>query len=219
MADFIPPSDADFNTWQVNFVTYASANLAALGLTAPDLAPITAGQTAWASAYAAHTAAQASAQAARETKDEARADYVTAVRALVRRLQASPDVTDDERFALGINVRADRSPATVPTSRPVGSVSVTDRLRHTVAFVDEATPTSKAKPAGVMGCEIWVKVGATPPVDPSELRFLGLDTRTPYVAEYEGEDAGKPAHYMLRWVNKQGDAGPWSATVTATIPG
>jgi hypothetical protein len=46
-----------------------------------------------------------------------------------------------------------------------------------------------------------------------------LGTRTPYVAEYDGEDAGKPAHYMLRWVNKQGEAGPWSATVTATIPG
>ena len=62
MADFIPPSDADFNTWQVNFVTYASANLAELGLTAPDLAPITSGQTAWASAYAAHSSRAATAR-------------------------------------------------------------------------------------------------------------------------------------------------------------
>ena len=32
------------------------------------------------------------------------------------------------------------------------------RLQHTIHFADEATPTSKAKPAGVMGAEVWVKV-------------------------------------------------------------
>jgi hypothetical protein len=48
MPDYIPNSDADFNTWQENFYAYAAANLAALGLTAADLAPITAAQSAWA---------------------------------------------------------------------------------------------------------------------------------------------------------------------------
>ncbi len=34
-----------------------------------------------------------------------------------------------------------------------------------------------------------------PPVDPdTDLTFLGLDTRTPYLAEYGGADGGKPAH-------------------------
>jgi len=31
-----------------------------------------------------------------------------------------------------------------------------------------------------MGAEIWVKIGPTPPVDPGELTFLAVDTRTPY---------------------------------------
>lgn len=219
MADFIPQSDAEFDVWQGNFVTFASANLTALGLVAADLTPITAGQTAWASAFPAHTTAQAAAESARAAKDVARTDFVAVIRALVRRLQAPPAVSDAERLSLGITVRAERTPATVPTSRPVASVAVSERLRHTVSFTDEGTPTRKAKPAGVMGCEVWVKVGGTPPADPSELHFLGLDTRTPYVAEFDGADAGKPAHYMLRWVNKQGEQGPWSATVTATIPG
>ncbi len=92
------------------------------------------------------------------------------------------------------------------------------RLQHTVAFMDESTPTSKAKPAGVMGAEIWVKVGDAPPVDPdTDLTFLGLDTRTPYLAEYGGADGGKPAHYMARWVNAKGEKGPWSETLTVTI--
>ncbi len=34
MADYIPGGDAEFNAWLGNFVTYASANLANLGLVA-----------------------------------------------------------------------------------------------------------------------------------------------------------------------------------------
>ncbi len=51
----------------------------------------------------------------------------------------------------------------------------------------------------------------------SELRFLSVDTRTPYVADYPGEDGGNTAHYMLRWVATTGKKGPWSETASATI--
>ena len=48
-------------------------------------------------------------------------------------------------------------------------------------------------------------------------RFLSVDTRTPYVVDYPGEDAGKTAHYMLRWFATTGEKGPWSETASATI--
>jgi hypothetical protein len=104
-------------------------------------------------------------------------------------------------------------------TRPVGLVSTAQRLRHEIRFFDEATPTRKAKPDGVMGCEIWVKVGTTPPTDPSECTFLALDTASPYLAEFDGADAGKTAYHMLRWVTTRGEKGPWSETVAATIAG
>ncbi len=74
-----------------------------------------------------------------------------------------------------------------------------------------------------MGAEIRVKVGepqrglALPPTDPKELSFLSVDTRTPYVVDYPGEDGGKTAHYMLRWVATTGERGSWSETASATI--
>jgi hypothetical protein len=46
-----------------------------------------------------------------------------------------------------------------------------------------------------------------------------LDTNTPYLAQYTGAPGAKKAHYMLRWVSTRGDKGPWSETVSATIPG
>lgn len=37
------------------------------------------------------------------------------------------------------------------------------------------------------------------------------------MAEYEGKNGGKTAHYLLRWAMKSGDKGPWSKTLSATI--
>ena len=57
MADYIPGPDASFQAWQSNFVTYANANLVALGLVAADMVPITTAQTSWATAFPAHIVA------------------------------------------------------------------------------------------------------------------------------------------------------------------
>ena len=51
---------------------------------------------------------------------------------------------------------------TTPTSRPAATVDTRQRLLHTISFVDENTPGSRAQPDGVIGCEVWVKVGTAP---------------------------------------------------------
>jgi len=219
MADYIPASDGDFDAWQANFITYASANAAALGLDPlVDIPPLTTAQTTWTADRAAHTSAQAAAVSAREGKDGARSALEGVVRSLVARLQASSDVDDAERQALGITVRDPvRTAIGAPTTRPIVSIDSSQRMQHTIAFVDEATPTRRAKPAGVRGVQIWVKIGDPAPVDPSELTYLGTDTRTPYLTTFDGVDANKVAHYMLRWESTRGEVGPWSETGSATV--
>ncbi len=183
-----------------------------------DIPPVATAQTAWSTDYGANTAAQAAAQAARQAKSAARSAFEGVVRPLVGRLQASADVDDTERAALGITV-PDTKPTPVgpPTTRPLVTVDTSQRLQHTIAFQDELTPTSRAKPAGVRGAQIWVKIGDPPPTDPNELTFLATDTRTPYVANFDGADANQVAHYMLRWESTRGETGPWSETASATI--
>ena len=219
--DYIPRSDNAFQAWAQSFADYVSVHVPDLGLLAPDIVPITVGRVDFDAKMTAHVAAQLAAQAARQAKDTSRATFEGAIRTLVGRLQVSSSVDDTERAAMGITVR-DTTP-TSPTggiaTRPVGVVDTSQRLRHEIRFTDEATPTSRAKPAGIMGCEIWVKVAALnePPADPSELSFVGLDTASPFTAEYAGADGGKTAHYMLRWVRSDNEKGPWSETVSATI--
>jgi len=53
--------------------------------------------------------------------------------------------------------------------------------------------------------------------DPTELTFLAVDTRTPFLASFDGADAGKTAHHMLRRVSTTGEKGPWSETASATV--
>jgi hypothetical protein len=189
-----------------NSLTYAMAHTADLGLVAGDVTPCTDAMGVWMSAYPAHITAQANAE--------------SAVRELVRRLQASPAVSDEEREALGITVRdTEPTPIGPPVSRPVGEVDTSQRRRHIIEFRDEGSARSKAKPDGVMACEVWVKLGDPAPLDLEELRFLATDSKTPYTAAYDGEDAGKTAHYMLRWISTRNEPGPWSETVSATIGG
>jgi len=222
MKDYIPRSDTGFQAWVGNFTAYASAHFADLGLTPLSMTGITTAQADFEAKLAANLTAQQAAQAARQAKDASRDTLESAIRQMVRRLQASSAVDDAERVALGITVSDPvRSLYTAGIgSRPVGVVDTSQRLRHEIRFTDESSPTRRAKPAGVMGCEIWVKVAAAgepAPTGADGLSFVALDTASPYIAEYDGGQGGKTAHYMLRWVKTNGEKGPWSETVSATI--
>ena len=139
---------------------------------------------------------------------------------LVKLIQAKPAVTAESKQAIGITIAdTTKTPVAVPTTAPVGRIEQPNRLEHNLHFADATTPTSKAKPAGVRGCQIWVKIGTTPPASVSELNDLATDTRTPYVAQFDAADAGKTDYYWLRWENTKGETGPWSAAVSATITG
>ncbi len=217
MADYIPGPDASFQAWQSQFVTFANANLAALGLVAADMTPITTAQAAWTTAFPAHVAAVNAAKAAKQTKDEARAAYVAAIRPLVRRLQASTLVSNAERESLGITVAQTPTPIGPPTTAPIVSIECGNRLQQTLRFVDSATPTRKAKPAGVLGVEIWNKVGTTPPAGEADLRFVAVDTSAPYVMQFDSADGGKTNYVWMRWVSPTGERGPWSEQAQASI--
>lgn len=218
--DYLPRSDSEFRTWAQNFNSFVAANFFALGLTIDESDGIGAVITDFAIAHDLWVSRRAAAQAAREGKDALRQSAEESIRQLVRRLQANPAVTDEHRQNLGITVREiERTPTPAPTSRPVATIDASQRLRHVIRFTDETTPTSRARPAGALGCEIWVKLGGEPPADPSSLTFLGTATRSLFPADFVGTDANNPAHYMLRWLGARGAKGPWSATVTATIGG
>ena len=101
------------------------------------------------------------------------------------------------------------------------------RLTHTLRLSaeprskpDEFTWTRRARPEGVLGAQVWltlIDAGQPAPTDLSALAFLTMATKASIRADFRGGDGGKTAVYMTRWVNTQGEKGPWSEIAMATV--
>jgi hypothetical protein len=142
----------------------------------------------------------------------------------------SLETTNADRAEVGITV-GDTSPAPAQSSRPLALVESGQRLTHQLRLVDESTLTSgrngrarRARPAGVLGAEVWVKlVDADSPAptdparDPSSFTFLTMTTKPSFHAVFKAGEGGKTAVSMARWVNTRGEKGPWSEITTATV--
>jgi hypothetical protein len=218
MADYIPETDAEFDTWFNNFMTVLDKKKAALGLAASDMTSLTAELSGWNADYPAFVTARSAQAAATQTKNQRRTSSKAMVRKFVRTLQNNPNVTDADRAELDITIPdSTHTRSAVPTTRPVLIIDTSQSLQHGLDFFDEMTPNSRAKPEDVMGCEISHQIGVPEPLDPDEMRILAIDTATPYIATFKGEDAGKTVYYRLRWLNTRGERGPWSQLYSATI--
>jgi hypothetical protein len=164
------------------------------------------------------------------------------VRPVTNFVQGWPKTTNADRVEMGITVRdTSPTPALAPTSRLLAAVDSGQRLTHTLHLSDESTPARRARPCGLLGAEVCVKlvtpgtghqglgtsecsgdsVSSTPVhCDQSQvvgLVFLTKATRPSVTASFEAAAGGKTAVYMLRWVSTRGEKGPWSDVTTATV--
>lgn len=220
MGDFINDAgDSELLAASIQFHSMVSVTPAAFGLTAGQATGLQAAISNFDVEVEQHVAAQAAAKSKTQSKEEKRDVLEKILRELVRLIKAQSSLNESDVAGLGqIVTGGGYTPLSNPT-RPTGNVDTSERLRHTISFADEATPDQKRKPARTVGCEIWSKVGGNPPTDEKECSFVALDTATPYLLEFDGADAGKMIHYMLRWSLKDGSRSSWSETVSATVTG
>ena len=221
ISDYVPRSDADFDVWQSSLVNDCSDNKSVWNIPDEAITSLKNVQNTWGDAWAKSSNKQNRTAADVTAKNVAREDFETFVRAFVAQwLAYNSKVTDSDRIRMGLTVKSDtHTPKPRPSTSPRGQVDFSVRRRHSIHFSDEAMALSKAKPDGVHGCEIYIKVGGIAPQSVSEMSFLGTCTATPHKVDFEGTQAGQTAYYWLRWVNTRGESGPWSDTVSATIVG
>jgi len=212
-----PRKEADLNSYFQIVVAFLIANATRLLVSAANKAAITAQLATWNTAYPLAQNPDTSTKTAIDNKNIARDELVTTLRSIYKDIPYSV-LTPQDRNTLGITEPStSRTPAPVPSTKPAGTVDTSKRLAHTINFYD-SEGTGIAKPDGVRGCQIWLKIGS-PATSPKELDYLATDTKTPYTHEFEGEDAGKMVYYWLRWENTRGETGPWSEPIQATVTG
>jgi hypothetical protein len=216
----IPDGDPEFDTFMQTHVPYIVSNVVAMGLTGAQGTALNSDLGGWTSAFGAHNTAQATAQAATETKDGARDVLETRFRQYAGVIQANPAVTNTQRESAGVTVvDTIRTPTPEITTRPILMVDTSQRLRHTIKWADESTPTSRARPAAALGLELYRKIGGTAPVSVEGCEALGLITNSPNVEEYDAAHANQTVYYLGRWMNKRNQRGPLSLVISATVPG
>jgi hypothetical protein len=211
-----PSKEADLNTYFNLAIPYLLNNATRLLVSPDNQNTLSVRLAAWNTAYPLSQNPNTRTVTTTATKDAARDDAKETLRIVFADIPESA-LTDADRTTLNLPERStSRTPAPVPSTKPIGQVDTSKRLEHTIRFTDE--DGSAAKPEGVRGCQIWMKIGS-PATDPSELSYVATDTRSPYVYHFEGKDAGKAVYYWLRWENTRGETGPWSDSVMATIVG
>jgi hypothetical protein len=58
-----------------------------------------------------------------------------------------------------------------------------------------------------------------PPTDLSQCQFLATDTRTAYMAVFDGPEANQTAHFIGRWMSTRIATGPLGEAGMVTVPG
>ncbi len=221
--DYIPAQLALFAVWLQNFATRVAAAPTDFGLTAADAAAITAQNDNFQAAYLESSSPATRTSATVATTAGARIAAQSVVRPYAMRINANQSVSDAQRTDMGITVRTVvPTPIPPPTTSPALIFVAATPGRHELQVRDSTTPATKAKPAGVIGLELWVATGLVAAIDPSSGVFRQVTTKSPFGVQFVAGDKGKVATYFARWLNRSGTSGiaangPWSAPLSAIV--
>ncbi len=215
MRGYIPKRDSHLNAWSSNFDRVIAADPAAFGLGGEDAAEIHACVARFTAALrTAHDPATRTTPAIKG-KDNAKARMLSVIRSYAAVIRVDRSIPDGLKMDLGLHV-ADpvRSPVGVPPGTPVMSLRATP-YRMTVRYNDSQSLTSRAKPFGAVGMQLFYWVGPADgsgrPAEPSRWWFWGFVTRQPFIVRHRGVDAGLTAFFRGRWQNAIGDVGDFGA--------
>jgi hypothetical protein len=227
IVSYLPSKEAELKVFVQNFAALIVAVPATYGLVANDGTAIDAAVQAYADAFDAAQNPATRTAAALVTKNAAKSTVIAIVRGYAMMIKTNRAVMDEAKTNLGIGVYDfQRTAVPAPISFPVLKLMGATPLRHELRWNDSGAPDSKARPAGVVGLQLFCQVGDTPggspgapPNDPLASRFRCFTTKQPYRMELAAADEGKKAFYYARWQTATGLTGPFSQVVSMTVAG
>jgi hypothetical protein len=217
-SDFVPGPDAEYLAFVQNMSTLVTASPTSYGLLAADAVALAALVGVFATLMTTVSSTLTKTPRATIDKNTARAQLTAEIRMLARRVQSTPSVTAGQKLSLGITVPDHtRSPAAVPTTRPLLTVIGLTSRNLKFRMVDESTPLKRAKLPGIDSAEVYSFVGTTPPLELSGWVYRGVFRKSEFNLAFDGTQIGQLAHVKAVWKNTRGESGPVSDEITGTI--
>ncbi|MFZ0407306.1 MAG: hypothetical protein WAM11_04245 [Cyanobium sp.] len=216
---YIPPKDADLLAWGANFSDLITADPATYQLTTADALTIQTAYDNYAAAQALVDNPGTKTSVTVASKNSLKQVFIGIARTYSSQIRINAGITNEAKLDLGLNLPNNSpSPIPAPTSSPIITVVGTTPGSATIRYADSNTPSSRAKPQGVLQLELYVGASTTTLGPPPATPLYGLVTRQPFAVMFDAEDAGKTATMYSRWTTRTGLTGPWSAAVTCVIP-
>ena len=219
--DYIPGSEAERIAWLIHFMMWMDTHGVSHGFSPAEITALDTEVTGADTAYTHSIDLQAAARAGIVAKQDAIADALHLAREDVKRLQASPTMTDADRADAGITV-----PDTIPT--PTDPEAVRE-LEMPGVLLDWSKPLQviihwglnphdehrNARPAETIGCQIQYHRGGIPEHE-ADWIDLDSDTESPYIHIIH-EDTPTTYAYRACWIGKKINRGPYGDPAVCTV--
>lgn len=216
MSDYVPRTDPEFNLWQSSLNTIVQTNVTVWGILPADVTALIASATLYGTMHLPKQAILRTVpKPIRRQRTMPAGVYEKNLAQFHRAMALAQRQSDRQRPYLHEHYGESntRTSVGVPATFPVGTIDFSVRNQHTISYSDSATPTSKAKPSGVHGHEIWRKVG-------TETTFVYVVTCTAAIHRHLRRGRGGQDRYLPPPLGKhQRRARPWGASVSALIVG
>lgn len=220
---YIPAQDSALDAWSANFAALITALPATYGLIAGDAVAINAVVTPWHAAYLLAINPATRTPVTIADKDAAKTAMLPVLRGYAQTISRDPSVANMDKTAVGVNLpNSARPPIPAPTTQPTLALVSAVHNQQTLSYKDQSTPTTKAKPFGVIGLDLRQKIAVAAATGPDDCAPLGVVTKSPTVIGTDSGDVGKLATYYGRWATRSGPGGkaqfgPWSAALVVAI--
>jgi hypothetical protein len=217
-APYLPQQDAALQAWAANFDSIVAVDFASLGVSAPEAAAITAAVADFTAKLTLATDPGTRTPVAVAAKNVSRAAMLATIRPIAIRIAIDPSILPEDKTDLGLNPHTS---GPTPVSAP-GTFPLLDILKATpgcqvIRYRDSDTPTTRAKPYGVIEMQIYVVIGEAAVEEPTNAVYFDSATKSPHMLFFDPADNGKVATLFGRWRNRNGLLGPWSGPVAMTI--
>jgi len=214
MAESLPRKESELIQFAKNFMQTIIADFAGYELEEADADELEEAFVEALTAFEGNKAKQHAARAAKALKDTKIKRLTAVIRQKARRIRASGNTPNSKIARLGLRVRDEiLTRVGVPETAPVFEILLR-RTRHIIRFWEEGSKRRRRKPKGVIGAEIYQKIG-----EDGEFKVLTFAANTPHTIDYDMPDVGKQAYYYLRWVTRRNERSEMSLIHSATITG
>ena len=215
---YVPGNDSIFSTWAGSFVSTVGADIAAYGVSAEELTELQALEAEWNSSFTQLVDKRDAAKAATSAKDSKRQAYESMIRKLAQKMQNDPNVEEFRIIDAGLPAHSTtKTPNPIPTTAPIAAIETCAIREHFIRFTDWESSSSRAKPRGVIGIEVWLHCGEEVPVDDNQYQMYAVSSRMSVSVTFDAEQAGKSVYYRFRYLNSKGQTGPWSMVYSSTV--